>query len=323
MVVLDKVTKVFPGGVEALKGISLDIKKGDIYGIIGLSGAGKSTLLRCINGLETPTSGRVLVEGREVEALNKKELQELRQSIGMLFQSFNLFEAKKVFDNVAYPLKLKKVSKELQEKEVMKMLRLVGLDDKAQAYPNQLSGGQKQRVALARALISGPKILLLDEATSALDSATGQAVLELIEKIKEELDLTVILITHDLEVVRSICNQVAILEGGQLLGAGPIGEMFRGSHIRKIRQDLVIPPGVIKGRGLLLTFSGESAKEPIISNLIKEIGLDVNILLGKIEYVDHEPLGNLLVEIDSTQEDQVVSYLESKGVQVEVYYENN
>ncbi|NLY73027.1 MAG: ATP-binding cassette domain-containing protein [Tissierellia bacterium] len=323
MVVLDKVTKVFPGGVEALKGISLDIKKGDIYGIIGLSGAGKSTLLRCINGLETPTSGRVLVEGREVEALNKKELQELRQSIGMLFQSFNLFEAKKVFDNVAYPLKLKKVSKELQEKEVMKMLRLVGLDDKAQAYPNQLSGGQKQRVALARALISGPKILLLDEATSALDSATGQAVLELIEKIKEELDLTVILITHDLEVVRSICNQVAILEGGQLLGAGPIGEMFRGSHIRKIRQDLVIPPGVIKGRGLLLTFSGESAKEPIISNLIKEMGLDVNILLGKIEYVDHEPLGNLLVEIDSTQEDQVVSYLESKGVQVEVYYENN
>ena len=323
MVVLDKVTKVFPGGVEALKGISLDIKKGDIYGIIGLSGAGKSTLLRCINGLETPTSGRVLVEGREVEALNKKELQELRQSIGMLFQSFNLFEAKKVFDNVAYPLKLKKVSKELQEKEVMKMLRLVGLDDKAQAYPNQLSGGQKQRVALARALISGPKILLLDEATSALDSATGQAVLELIEKIKEELDLTVILITHDLEVVRSICNQVAILEGGQLLGAGPIGEMFRGSHIRKIRQDLVIPPGVIKGRGLLLTFSGESAKEPIISNLIKEMGLDVNILLGKIEYVDHEPLGNLLVEIDSTQEDQVVSYLESKRVQVEVYYENN
>ena len=323
MVVLDKVTKVFPGGVEALKGISLDIKKGDIYGIIGLSGAGKSTLLRCINGLETPTSGRVMVEGREVEALNKKELQELRQSIGMLFQSFNLFEAKKVFDNVAYPLKLKKVSKELQEKEVMKMLRLVGLDDKAQAYPNQLSGGQKQRVALARALISGPKILLLDEATSALDSATGQAVLELIEKIKEELDLTVILITHDLEVVRSICNQVAILEGGQLLGAGPIGEMFRGSHIRKIRQDLVIPPGVIKGRGLLLTFSGESAKEPIISNLIKEMGLDVNILLGKIEYVDHEPLGNLLVEIDSTQEDQVVSYLESKGVQVEVYYENN
>lgn len=323
MVVLDKVTKVFPGGVEALKGISLDIKKGDIYGIIGLSGAGKSTLLRCINGLETPTSGRVLVEGREVEALNKKELQELRQSIGMLFQSFNLFEAKKVFDNVAYPLKLKKVSKELQEKEVMKMLMLVGLDDKAQAYPNQLSGGQKQRVALARALISGPKILLLDEATSALDSATGQAVLELIEKIKEELDLTVILITHDLEVVRSICNQVAILEGGQLLGAGPIGEMFRGSHIRKIRQDLVIPPGVIKGRGLLLTFSGESAKEPIISNLIKEMGLDVNILLGKIEYVDHEPLGNLLVEIDSTQEDQVVSYLESKGVQVEVYYENN
>lgn len=320
MVVLRDIKKVFPGGVEALAGVSLEIDKGDIYGIIGLSGAGKSTLLRCINGLETPTSGQVLVDGKDLALMDRSQLQELRQSIGMLFQNFNLFEAKKVFDNVAYPLRLKKLPKARIEKQVMEMLRLVGLEDRAQAYPSQLSGGQKQRVALARALISRPKILLLDEATSALDRATGQQVLELIRDLKDQLDLTVILITHDLEVVRTICNQVAILEDGLLLGAGPLGTMFRGSHIRKIRQDLVIPQDLIKRQGLLLTFSGGSARQPVISRLIRELDIDINILLGKIEYLDQEALGNLLIEIDHEDKKRVRDFLENQGVAVEVYY---
>ncbi len=320
MVVIEKVKKSYPGGVEALRGISLEIGQGDIYGIIGLSGAGKSTLLRCINGLESPSSGRVLVEGREVAAMDKKELRALRRDIGMLFQNFNLFEARKVYDNVAYPLKLRGTSKKTIEEEVMKMLRLVGLEDKALAYPHQLSGGQKQRVALARALISKPRILLLDEATSALDSATGQAVLELIGEIKTKLDLTVILITHDLEVVRSICSHVAILEDGQLLEAGPIARMFRGNHIRRIREDLSLPPGVLRGRGLLLTFSGQSAQEAVISKLISSLGVEVNILLGKIEYVDHEALGRLLIEVEEVEEDRIRTFLEERGVGVEDYY---
>lgn len=322
MVTFKDITKTYPGGVEALKGISLEIGQGEIYGIIGLSGAGKSTLLRCINGLEQPTQGQVLVQGQDIAGLSKAQLQELRRSIGMLFQNFNLFEAKRVFDNVAYPLHLRKIPKKQQEQEVMTMLRLVGLEDKAMAYPHQLSGGQKQRVALARALISRPKILLLDEATSALDRETGEAVLRLIEEVKEKLDLSVILITHDLEVVRSICTHVAILEGGRLLEQGPIGEMFRGNHIRRIREDFNLPAGVLKGRGLFLTFTGSSAKEPLISRLIREEEVDVNILLGKIEYVDHEPLGNLLIEVDPQKEDRVCAFLARHGVHVEVYHGN-
>lgn len=323
MVVIENVKKVFPQGLEALKGVSLDIKRGDIYGIIGLSGAGKSTLLRCINGLERPTSGRILVEGKDVAGLSKAELRRLRQDIAMLFQSFNLFEARMVFDNVAYPLRLRKLAKKETYQEVMTMLRLVGLEDKALAYPHQLSGGQKQRVALARALIARPKILLLDEATSALDKETSQGVLELIEDLKEKLDLTVILITHDLEVVRSICSHVAILEDGRLVEEGPIAQMFRGRHIRKIREDLLLPAGVLRGRGLLLTFSGASAQEAIISKLISQLEVEVNILLGKIEYVSHEALGNLLIEVDPQEEARVRDFLISRGVGVEDYNGDN
>lgn len=321
MISFTQVSKVFPGGVKALDDVSLHIEKGSIYGIVGLSGAGKSTLLRCINGLETPSSGQVFVEGKEVSKLKKEELQALRQRIGMLFQSFNLFSARTVYDNVAYPLSLSKVPKEKRVKKVKEILELVGLSDKIDAYPSQLSGGQKQRVALARALVSSPNILLLDEASSALDPETGEKILKLIEKIKHQLDLTVVLITHDLGVVKSICTDVAILGGGKLEEEGKIAEMFRSSSLRSLPSDLKLPPGVLKKRGLALSFQHETATEPIISRLIREEDVDINILLGKLEYIANESMGSLLIEVEFKDEERVRKFLEEKGVHVEVINE--
>ena len=318
MISFTQVSKVFPGGVKALDDVSLHIEKGSIYGIVGLSGAGKSTLLRCINGLETPSSGQVFVEGKEVSTLTKEELQALRQKIGMLFQNFNLFSARTVKDNVAYPLTLSKVPKEKRKKKVEEILELVGLSDKIDAYPSQLSGGQKQRVALARALVSSPHILLLDEATSALDPETGEKILKLIEKIKSQLDLTVVLITHDLGVVKSICTDVAILGGGKLKDEGKIAQMFRRSSLRSLPSDLKLPPGVLKKRGLALSFHHETATEPIISRLIRQEDVGINILLGKLEYIANEAMGSLLVEVEFKDEERVRHFLEEKGVHVEV-----
>lgn len=320
MIKVNHVTKIFPGGVKALDDVTLHIQKGSIYGIVGLSGAGKSTLLRCINGLEVPSSGEVLVEEKEVNALSKAELQQLRRKIGMLFQNFNLFLARDVYHNVAYPLTLDKLPKKEIKQKVLEILELVGLSDKVHAYPSQLSGGQKQRVALARALVSSPKILLLDEATSALDPETGERILKLIEEVKDQLDLTVVLITHDLSVVKSICTDVAILGHGQVQDQGRIAHMFRSSSLRDLLSDLVLPQGVLKKRGLALSFHHATATEPIISQLIREEQVDINILLGKIEYIAGESMGSLVIEVEFEDEEKVRRFLKERGVEVEVFY---
>lgn len=320
MIEFKEVTKVFPGDVIALDKVSFQIDKGSIFGIVGLSGAGKSTLLRCINGLEKPSRGHVLVEGKEVSSLKKEELRLLRRDIGMLFQNFNLFLRRTVYDNVAYPLKLQHLPKKQISEKVVEILELVELSDKLDAYPSQLSGGQKQRVALARALVSSPKILLLDEATSALDPATGDKILKLIEKVKEQLGLTVVLITHDLSVVKSICSHVAILGKGKVEDQGEIAQMFRSSSLRSLPRDLKLPPGVLKKRGLALSFHHETATEPLISRLIREENVDINILLGKIEYISQESMGSLLIEVEFEDEDKIRNFLEQKGVDVEVIY---
>ncbi|SDB12639.1 D-methionine transport system ATP-binding protein [Pseudobutyrivibrio sp. YE44] len=211
--------------VEALKDINLNIEKGDIYGIIGMSGAGKSTLIRCLNYLERPTSGQVIVEGKELGQLNDKELRKERQDISMIFQHFNLLQQKSVIDNIIFPLTLQGVKKNVARKKAFELLAKVGLEDKAKAYPSQLSGGQQQRVAIARALSTNPKILLCDEATSALDPQTTASILSLLKQINKEYGITIVIITHQMSVVKAICNKVAVLEDGQLVASGKIGEV--------------------------------------------------------------------------------------------------
>ena len=229
MIKLSHIEKVYDspsGPVKALKDISLHIKEGEIYGIIGLSGAGKSTLVRCINLLERPTSGEVIVDGKDMMALSNSELREARKDIGMIFQHFNLLSSATVFDNIAFPLTLANTPKEKITAKVTELLELVGLADKADKYPSQLSGGQKQRVGIARALASEPKVLLCDEATSALDPQTTKAILELIKDINEKLKLTVVVITHEMQVIKDICDKVAVIEKGLIAENGPVLEVF-------------------------------------------------------------------------------------------------
>lgn len=212
--------------VQVLKGINLEVQKGDIYGVVGFSGAGKSTLVRCINRLEEPDSGKVFIGETEITALSKRELATKRRKIGMVFQSFNLFDAKTVFENIAYPLELEKAKKKDIQKRVDELLELVGLTEKKHAYPGQLSGGQKQRVGIARALANNPDVLLSDEATSALDPQSTLAILDLLRKINKELGLTIILITHELEVVKYLCNNVAVIEDGIIVEEGEVRNIF-------------------------------------------------------------------------------------------------
>lgn len=317
MIRFENVTKQFDNGVKALDNLSLNIPEGSIYGIIGMSGAGKSTLIRCINGLEVPTSGRVIVDGKDMTQLDKEEMRRMRMEIGMIFQSFNLFESKTIFENVAYPLNLRKVPKKEQEKAVQEMLEFVDIEEKDQAYPTQLSGGQQQRVAIARALVSHPKILLLDEATSALDPVTSDRILELIKDLKEKLNLTVVLITHDMDVVKKICTDVAVLKDGQIQKEGKIGDVFRSTGLKQVFTSKDLPKDILTGVPLSLFFDSKTAREPIISQLIRALDIDVNILLGKIEYVGQEAFGSLLIEVRPEVEEEVRAFLEKKGVEVE------
>lgn len=324
------------GDIAALKKTTLDIKDGEIFGIIGLSGAGKSTLIRCINMLEVPTGGQVFVDGKELTAMSNQELRQARQSIGMIFQHFNLLASRTVRDNVAFPLEIQGKSKAEITRKVDELLDLVQLSDRADYYPSQLSGGQKQRVGIARALASNPKVLLSDEATSALDPQTTKSILALLRDINQRLHLTIVMITHQMEVVKQICDRVAVIENGNIIEEGTMYQVFTEPRENTTKEfvatvnDMTVPAilntadmqqSYFDGSKVLvhLTFLG-NADEPVVARLIKNYGVDVNIIQGKIDYLKDLPYGTLLVEISGTKEclAKALEYIHQARVKEEV-----
>ena len=340
MIDLSHIEKIYDspaGPMRAIKDISLHINKGEIYGIIGLSGAGKSTLVRCINLLERPTSGKVTVDGQDITAMSDSQLRQTRKSIGMIFQHFNLLSSATVYDNVAFPLRLLNAPKEDIKRKVTDLLELVGLADKAEQYPSQLSGGQKQRVGIARALASEPKILLCDEATSALDPQTTKAILQLIRDINAKLKLTVVVITHEMQVIKDICDKVAVIDKGVIAEKGDVLEVFT-NPVQPITKEFIsvllsndLPVGFREREvqsepfadSLLLiriTFIGASANEPVISRLIKNFDLNIGILFGSLDDIKGVPFGRLIISLDGRQAEieAALSYVQKQNLKVEV-----
>ena len=340
MIQLSHIEKIYDspsGPVRALKDISLHIEKGDIYGIIGLSGAGKSTLVLCSKLLEKTTKGTVVVDGQEITAMSDSQLRAARKNIGMIFQHFNLLSSATVYENVAFPLELAKTNKDVIQKKVTELLELVGLADKADQYPSQLSGGQKQRVGIARALASDPKVLLCDEATSALDPQTTKSILELIKDINAKLKLTVVVITHEMQVIKEICDKVAVIQNGLIAENGPVLDVFINPQ-QPITKEFIsvlmsnelpagfdrstiskdpIPNSVMLTR---LTFIGAETDEPVISRLIKNFDLNVGIVFGQIDHIKNVPFGRLMVAMEGRQMeiDHAIEYLKGKNLKVEV-----
>ena len=320
---LSKVYQIPGGEVQALNNINLTIEQGDIYGIIGMSGAGKSTLIRCLNRLDTPTDGQVLIDGQNVLAMSKKQLLQTRRRMAMIFQQFNLLMQKNVARNVRYPLEIAGAPKKQANERVMELLKIVGLEEKANAYPAQLSGGQKQRVAIARALASNPEMLLCDEATSALDPMTTQSILELLKKINAELGITVVLITHEMAVIRQICNKVAILDGGKLVEQGTVDDVFMHTKSAAGKRLFGILPenedDVPTQPALRIVFDGAAADQPIISRLVKDLGFDVNILAADMHQFNGKTYGQMMVARpeDPAELKQVQDYLAKAGLTTE------
>lgn len=335
MIELIGVTKSFEtdhGKILAADNVSLKIEKGEIYGIIGFSGAGKSTLVRCINLLERPDSGKVLVGGEDITALRGHALREKRRKIGMIFQQFNLFATRTVEDNVAFPLRYRKIPKHAVQEKVTRLLGIVGLSDKARAYPSELSGGQKQRVAIARALASDPEILLCDEATSALDPQTTEQILELLQRLNTELGLTIVLITHEMQVIKRICHSVTVLENGRVAESGRVYDIFASPRTDVTKSFAMTAGGVslsddtlekeheLPGKVLKLKFLDNSAGQAMISRLSRECGIDFNIISGNIEKIDGRTLGTLVVRAEG-DEDKIQKAIDSmteNGVKVGV-----
>ena len=320
---LSKVYQIPGGEVQALNNINLAIEQGDIYGIIGMSGAGKSTLIRCLNRLDTPTDGQVLIDGQNILAMSKKQLLQTRRRMAMIFQQFNLLMQKSVARNVRYPLEIAGAPKKQANERVMELLKIVGLEEKATAYPAQLSGGQKQRVAIARALASNPEMLLCDEATSALDPMTTQSILELLKKINAELGITVVLITHEMAVIRQICNKVAILDGGKLVEQGTVDDVFMHTKSAAGKRLFGILPenedDVPTQPALRIVFDGAAADQPIISRLVKDLGFDVNILAADMHQFNGKTYGQMMVARpeDPAELKQVQDYLAKAGLTTE------
>ena len=309
--------------IVALDNINIQIQKGEIYGIVGLSGAGKSSLVRCINRIEEPTSGEIYIDKINIMDLNQKDLRKTRKKISMIFQGFNLLNSKTVYENIAFPLKLDKLPKSEINARVNELLSWVELSDKANAYPSQLSGGQKQRVAIARALASKPDILLSDEATSALDPKTTNQILSMLKRINKEMNITIVVITHEMEVVKSICDKTVVLENGRIIAQGNTIDIF--SNIYNCSPDIFSKEESLdykehyKGELLKLSFVGENAKNPIISNLVKKFDLELNIISGNIEYIQEKPLGTLIVELKRHDNLRtIIDYLNNHDVQAEV-----
>ena len=301
---LSKTFTLADGHVDALKDITLTVEDGDIFGIIGMSGAGKSTLVRCINLLERPTSGTVSIDGQDLGTLSEKELRRVRRDVTMIFQHFNLLMQKNCLKNVCFPMELSGVKKAEAEKRALELLEIVGLRDKALAYPSQLSGGQQQRVAIARALATDPKVLLCDEATSALDPSTTHSILELLREINRELGITIIIITHQMNVVESICRHVAILENGTIVETGEVGEVF-SSPKSAAAQSLVFPEGnssilcIAPGARLIrVVFNGADATgTPLIARMATEIGVEANIAYASTRGIDGRTYGSMLLSV--------------------------
>ncbi len=321
MIKLEHVSKTFSGGesqVDAVRDVTLEIAQGEIFGIIGYSGAGKSTLVRCINLLERPTEGKVFVDGRELTALSQKELSRERKKIGMIFQQFNLLMQRTCLNNIRFPMDLAGVPAEQSKKRAMELLELVGLPDKAEAYPAQLSGGQKQRVAIARALASDPKVLLCDEATSALDPQATRSVLKLIQDINKETGITVVVITHEMAVVEEICSRVAILDHGTMVETGTVEEVFSNPKTDAGRR-LVYPDGVPAGHvpagsTVRLAFNGGSVYEPIIASLAADVGVKVSIIAADTRNIDGQSFGTMLLSLpqDPAGAARAMNYLRSQ-----------
>ena len=319
MIKLTSVKKNF-GHVEVLKDISIEINEGEIYGLIGHSGAGKSTLLRCINGLESYYDGSVNVMGKEIKNLNKNELRAFRKDLGMIFQNFNLLNRKTVYKNIALPLEVWNYDKDKIKDRVLELLKLVDLEDKVNSKPGQLSGGQKQRVAIARALALNPKVLLCDEATSALDPKTTKDILALLNKINKELGITIVVVTHQMEVVKEICEKVALLEDGILVAKGAVEEVFLkpGISIKKFLGEEENDTLPTSGVNIRILFPSNCSESAIITRMARELEIDFSIVGGKLEKFREDVLGSLVINIDKSQKDMVLSYLEDKDIILEV-----
>ena len=334
---IEKVYDSPSGKVHALKGIDLDIARGEIYGIIGLSGAGKSTLVRCINMLERPTAGKVFVDGQDMTALTDAELRAARKNIGMIFQHFNLLSSATVYDNIAFPLKLSNTPAAEIAKKVEPLLELVGLSDKAGQYPSQLSGGQKQRVGIARALASDPKVLLCDEATSALDPQTTKSILALIKDINRKLSLTVVVITHEMQVIKELCDKVAVISDGVIAERGSVLDVFTqpkheitkefisvllsnalpaAFRNNEISQDRT-PDSLLLIR---LIFLGDRADDPVLANMIRSVPVECTMLFGNLDEIGGVPFGRFIVGLSGTDEaiNGALKFLDGQDVRVEV-----
>lgn len=340
MIQLENISKTFKIGqseVQAVQDVSLSIEKGEIFGIIGFSGAGKSTLVRCINLLEYPTAGKVSVDGKELTAMSQKELRAARKRIGMIFQHFNLMRSRTVFGNVAFPLRKSGLSRQEIAVKVRELLRLVDIADKENAYPSQLSGGQKQRVAIARALANDPKVLLCDEATSALDPQTTKAILQLLQKLNLQLGITVVVITHEMAVIKEICSRVAVMEKGQVVEEGEVFSIFANPKQPVTRDFIRTTSNLQKIEGLLaedspvtrlkpgemivrLSYVQKNVSEPLISTVSRTFDIDLNIIFSDIEIVQDAPIGGTVAIMSGPREQitKAIDYLIDKNVGVEV-----
>ena len=341
MIKLSHIEKTYDspsGPVSALKGIDLTIARGEIFGIIGLSGAGKSTLVRCINMLERPTAGQVFVDGKDMTAMSAGELRSARKEIGMIFQHFNLLSSATVYENIAFPLKLAGMSADKIKEKVMPLLKLVGLEAKADKYPSQLSGGQKQRVGIARALASEPKVLLCDEATSALDPQTTKAILELIRDINKKLQLTVVVITHEMQVIKDICDKVAVIDKGVIAEQGSVLDVFTSPQ-QPITKEFIsvllsndLPTAFRGGRIseepvddayllVRLTFIGEKADDPVLAGMIRKFPeVETTMLFGSLDQIKSTPFGRMIVGLTGPKErvQAALDYLSTKDLKEEV-----
>lgn len=319
MIKMQNVKKCF-GNVEVLSDISLNINEGEIYGLIGHSGAGKSTLLRCINALEEYNEGSIVVMGREVKNLTEKEKREFRKNLGMIFQGFNLLNRKNVFQNIALPLEVWGYDKTYINKRVNELLQIVGLLEKAKSKPSELSGGQKQRVAIARALALEPKILLCDEATSALDPKTTKDILDLLDDINKKLGITVVVVTHQMEVVKQICQRVALLQGGILVAEGKSEEVFLRPELslKKFLGEVDDDTLPIEGVNIKLFFPSDSSENALITKMARELNIDFSIVGGNLEKFREKVLGTLTINIDEKDREKVIKYLSEKDIILEV-----
>ncbi|RSD24995.1 methionine ABC transporter ATP-binding protein [Mesobacillus subterraneus] len=332
MIEVRKLVKVYEtkkGSVTGVEHVSLTVEKGEIYGIVGYSGAGKSSLIRCLNLLEKPTSGEIIIDGVELTSLNKSELRKARLKIGMIFQHFHLVSAKTVSENIAFALKAAGTPKARINERVNELLEMVGLSDKKDVYPAQLSGGQKQRVGIARALANNPSVLLCDEATSALDPSTTRSILALLKKINRELGITIVLITHEMEVVKTICDRMAVMQDGKIIEEGNVYEIFANPQ-EPLTRDFVqsilqfeLPERLLEerdGKLIKIYFEGEIAEQSVISDVFQNFKVRGNILHGKIEYIQDTPLGIFVMKVtgDPDEIDRAIAYIASRTKNLEV-----